>query len=220
MEATDVPRAWLYTDVPPAALTSTANVGKLDRMRWILPLRRVALLAAVMVVCACANISYDRDDAIRIPPGATVAFGGSSYEGSQNLDPAVANDIVQRRIRIALVAQLEAKGYKVVDDPQAADFLVRYFVGVRRGTRQVAQTAGMSNSPWGPGWGWGWGTTVTTVTPVEFQDVSFVVALVERTTGHTAWRAVWRGEPGSRAPTQQDIDSKIARMFRSAPTPG
>jgi len=189
-------------------------------MRSILPLRRFALLAAAVVVSACANISHDRDDAIHILPGATVAFGGDSYEGSGNLDPAVPNDIVHRRIRTALVAQLESKGYKVVDDPQTADFLLRYFVGVRRGTRQVATTAGVSNSPWGPGWGWGWGTTVTTVTPVEFTDVSFVVALVERSTGHTAWRAVWRGEPGSRAPTQQDIDSKIARMFRSAPAPG
>src|SRR5215471_7985206 len=122
--------------------------GKLDRMRWVPPFRRFVLLAAVVVVCACANITYDRDDAIRIPPGATVAFGGGSYEGSQNLDSTVANDIVHRRIRTALVAQLEAKGYKVVDDPQTADFLLRYFVGVQRGTRQVATTTGVSNRPW------------------------------------------------------------------------
>ncbi|HXX13170.1 MAG TPA: hypothetical protein VEK05_16785, partial [Burkholderiales bacterium] len=63
-------------------------------MPSILPLGRFALLAAVMVVSACANISHDRDDAIHIPPGATVAFGGDSYEGSGNLDPAVPNDIV------------------------------------------------------------------------------------------------------------------------------
>src|SRR5262249_5400787 len=122
--------------------------GKLDRMCWVPPFRRFVLLAAVVVVCACATITYDRDDAIRIPPGATVAFGGVSYEGSQNLDSTVANDIVHRRIRTALVAQLEAKGYKVVDDPQTADFLLRYFVGVRRGTRQVATTSGVSNRPW------------------------------------------------------------------------
>src|SRR5262245_56812547 len=102
-------------------------------MRSIHAMRRLALLATVAVVCACTNISHDRDDAIRIPPGATVSFGGSSYEGSQNLDPTVPNDIVHRRIRSALVAQLEAKGYKVVDDPQTADFLVRYFVGMQRG---------------------------------------------------------------------------------------
>jgi hypothetical protein len=194
-------------------------------MRSIRPFHRLAILTAVVAIGACTNISYDRDDAIRIPPGATVAFAGGSSEGSENLDPAVGNDIVHRRVQSALVAQLEAKGYKLVDDPQTADFLVRYFVGVHRGTRQVATTAGagMNRSPWGPGapgWGWGWGTTVTTVTPVDFTDVSFVVDLVERSTGHTAWRAVWRGDQGSRAPTQQQIDSKMARLFRSAPAPG
>jgi hypothetical protein len=189
------------------------------------PFHRLAILTAVVVASACTSISYDRDDSIRIPAGATVAFGGGSSEGRENLDPAVANDIVHRRMQTALVAQLEAKGYKLVDDPQTADFLVRYFVGVQRGTRQVATTSGVGRSPswgpgWGPGWGWGWGSTVTTVTPVDFTDVSFAVDLVERSTGHTAWRGIWRGDPGTRAPTQQEIDDKMARILRSAPAAG
>jgi hypothetical protein len=183
---------------------------------------RFVLLAAAIGLSACTNISYDRDDSIVVPAGSTVAFAGGRSEGSENLDPAVGNDIVHRRIQSALVTQLQAKGFKLVDNAETADFLVRYFVGVRRGTRQVATTSGLGRSaPMGPGWGWGWGGgTVTTVTPVDFADASFVVDLVQRSSGHTAWRGIWRGDPGPRAPTQQEIDNTMARIFRSAPSAG
>jgi Domain of unknown function (DUF4136) len=182
-------------------------------------LEGLSLLAVAIGLSACANISYDRDESIAIPPGATVAFAGGKSEGRENLDPAVDNDIVHRRIQNALAAQLRAKGFKVMDDTASADFLVRYFVAVRRDTAQVATTRTPRGAPaMGPGWGWGWsGGTVTTITPMDFSEVSFVVDLVQRATGHTAWRAVWRGNPSTRAPTQQEIDTTMARVFSSAP---
>ncbi|MGB8435378.1 MAG: DUF4136 domain-containing protein [Burkholderiales bacterium] len=188
-------------------------------MRITRSFERLAILAVAIGLTACANISYDRDDAIPIPAGATVAFGGSRYEGRENLDPAVDNDIVHRRIRSSLVAQLQSKGFKVVDSTASADFLVRYFLAVRRDTVPVATSrTPRTATPVGPGWGWGWGGgTVTTITPVDFSEVSFVVDLVQRSSGHTAWRAVWRGNPSTRAPTQEQIDDTMARIFSSAP---
>lgn len=191
-------------------------------MRITRPFERFLTLAVAMVLSACANITYDRDAAIPISAGATVAFAGGSSEGRENLDPAVGNDIVHRRIQRSLVTHLEASGFKVVDNAATADFLARYFVAVRRETAMVASSTAHRVSPaMGPGWGWGWGGgTVTTITPMDFTEVSFVVALVQRTTGQTAWRAVWRGNPTTRAPTQEQIDDTMARIFRSAPTPG
>jgi len=190
-------------------------------MRILRPLERLAILTLAIGLSACANITYDRDDAIPIPAGATVAFGGSRYEGRENLDPAVDNDIVHRRIRSSLVTQLQSKGFKVVDNAASADFLVRYFVAVRRDTAPVATSSRTVRGamPVGPGWGWGWGGgTVTTITPMDFSEVSFVVDLVQRSSGHPAWRAVWRGNPSTRAPTQEQIDDTMAQIFSSAPT--
>lgn len=189
-------------------------------MRITRPFERLFILAVAMVLSACANISYDRDDAIPIPAGATVAFAGGKSEGRENLDPAVDNDIVHRRIQHSLVSQLQSKGYKVVDSAASADFLVRYFVAVRRDTVPVATSRTQRGAtPVGPGWGWGWGGgTVTTITPMDFSEVSFVVDLVQRSSGHTAWRAVWRGNPSTQAPTQEQIDDTMARIFSSAPT--
>ena len=183
------------------------------------------LITAIGLSSCSTNISYDRDKTISVPAGATVAFASGTSEGRENLDPAVGNDIVHRRVQNAIIHELQAKGFKVVDDPQAADFVVRYFVRVERSTGQVATTTGLSRTPapgpgWGMGWGWGGGAPVTTIQPTAFSSASFVVDLVERSSGKTAWRGIWRGDPGPRAPTQQEIDNTMARIFRSAPTAG
>jgi hypothetical protein len=180
------------------------------------------LLAAMNLSGCSTNVTHDRDESISVPAGATAAFVPGIYEGSQNLDPAVANDIVHRRIEGAIVNELQAKGFKLVDDPETADFLVRFIVRVRLSTRQVATTTGMSRttSPWGPGWGTSWGTGFTNVQSVTVTNASLVVELIQRSTGHTAWRGIWQGNPGTRAPTQQEIDNMMRRIFRSAPAAG
>jgi hypothetical protein len=189
-------------------------------MRFIGSLGRLSLLAVAIALSACANISYDRDESVAIPAGATVAFAGGKSEGSQNLDPAVDNDTVHRRIQSAIVAQLRSKGFKVVTDSASADFYVRYYVAARPRTAQPATSMDPRGAPtMSSGWGWGWGGgTITTLTPRDFAEVSFVVDLVQRSSGHTAWRAVWRGNPSTRAPTQQQIDDTMTRIFSSAPT--
>ena len=43
-------------------------------MRITRPFERFLTLAVAMVLSACANITYDRDDAIPIPAGATASY--------------------------------------------------------------------------------------------------------------------------------------------------
>lgn len=182
-------------------------------------LKCLSFVVAAAGLSACANITYDRDNAIAIPAGATVAFSGGRSEGRENLDPATGNDVVHRRIQSAIVTQLEASGFKLVTDAETADFVVRYFVGVQRGAAPPAAAMNWRTAPtMNSGWGWGWGGgTVTTITPLDFTEVSVALDLVQRSTGRTAWRAVWRSDQAPRAPTQQEIDDAMARIFSSAP---
>jgi hypothetical protein len=187
--------------------------------------RLLATAAGIVTVAACGpTISSDRDATIPIPAGATVEFEGGTVEGPQQVDPATRNDIVHRRIQLAIVAQLQAKGYKMVDSTQDATFRVRYFVGIKKNTEYVTTTTGVAYSPWGYGYGYGWGGGaygwgggVTTTQPVTTTDVSFVVDLVDEKTGNTAWRGIWQGTPGPKAPSQDQINTTMAKIFSTAP---
>ena len=187
----------------------------------------LSILTVALALSGCStNISYDRDKTISIPAGATVAFAPATSEGRENVDPAVRNEIVHQRIQSSIARELQAKGFKLIDDPASADFLVRYFVRVNRTTGQVATQAGLARTPatgpgWGVGWNWNAGATGTSSPQLgAVSNASFVVDLVERSSGRIAWRGIWQGDPGPRAPTQQEMDNTMARIFRSAPTAG
>ncbi len=195
-------------------------------MRTLRSIGHFFAVTALAGVAACGpSISSDSDPTIPVPKGATVAFVGGRSEGGQNLDPAVQNDIVHRRIQTAIMQQLTDKGFRVVENPEEADFVVRYFVGVQKNTEYVTTTTGVAGPAWGGygwgygyGWGWGWGGGVTTTQPVTTTDASFVVDLVQRTTGRTAWRGIWQGTPGKQAPSQEQVNAAATKIFKSAPT--
>lgn len=204
---------------------------------------RLLALPAVALLAACGpRITYDVDRSVVIPQAAKVAFLGGASEGSGRVDPNVQNDIVHRRVQNAIVQQLKAKGYRVVDSIAGPDFIVRYFAGIHQNTQLVTTTTGMGMGGmgmgpgwggwgWGPGWGWGWGMGpgmgwgmggmgmgVSTTTPVTTTEVQFVVDLVKYPTGQMAWRGIWQGDPGNRAPSQEKIDAAMQRIFRGLPS--
>jgi hypothetical protein len=185
--------------------------------------RLLLTIAIALTLSACAPITYDRDEAVSIPPQATVAFAGGKWADEGNLDPAVDDDTVHGRIQGSITSQLQSRGYSITRNEETADFLVRYFISLRREPTTVAATGALSRATPAarPGWGWGWsGGTVTTITPQDFANDSLVVELVERATGQVAWRASWRGEPSTKAPTREEIDEKMEQIFRSAPSSG
>ena len=193
-------------------------------------LRAFALVAGLAGAAACSppSITSDRNPDIPIPAGATVAFRGQTSEGTTQVDPAVANDIVHSRIQQAILAQLREKGYTVVDTTQPSNFNVRYYVGVAQNTSYVSTTTGMGayyGGYGGYGYGYGWGgyggyyggTAVTTTSPVTTTNVSFVVELSESTGGKTAWRGIYQGEARNSAPSQERINSLAKSIFATLP---
>ena len=183
--------------------------------------------AGLAIIAACGpTISSDRDSTIPIPAGATVEFEGGSVEGPQQVDPAVQNNIVHRRIQLAIVSQLQQKGYTLVDSNQAATFRVRYFVGIKQNTEYVTTTTGVASpyyGPWGYGYGYGWGAGwgygggITTTQAVNTTDASFVVDLVDEKSGNTAWRGIWQGSPGPKAPSEDQVNTTMAKIFKTLP---
>jgi len=182
-------------------------------------------LATTIAACG-PTISSDRDSTIPIPAGSTVEFEGGTVEGARQVDPAVQNNIVHRRIQLAIVSQLQQKGYTLVDSNQTATFRVRYFVGIKQNTEYVTTTTGVASpyyGPWGYGYGYGWGAGwgygggITTTQAVNTTDASFVVDLVDEKSGNTAWRGIWQGSPGPKAPSEDQVNTTMAKIFKTLP---
>ena len=57
-------------------------------------------------------------------------------------DTDADNDALRDKVKIAIAANLREKGFREVSDPEAADFLVDYHLGVQRRNVTVAYPAG------------------------------------------------------------------------------
>ncbi|HEX5004139.1 MAG TPA: DUF4136 domain-containing protein [Gemmatimonadales bacterium] len=196
------------------------------------PVRPLILATALFAAgCTPPTITSDRNPAVPIPAGATVAFVGATTEGATQVSPAISNEIMHNRIQAAIMAQLANKGYKVVDSSQPSTFHVRYFVGMKQSTSYVTTTTGVGYGgpyyggygPYGYGYGYGWGgyggisTGVSTTSPVTTTNVSFVVDLLDTQSGQTAWRGVYQGEAQGTPPSDQRLKKLGDAIFQTLP---
>ncbi|HEX5004140.1 MAG TPA: DUF4136 domain-containing protein [Gemmatimonadales bacterium] len=172
--------------------------------------------------CGGQNISSERNELVPIPAGATVQFRGRTTSGIPGSGGAAANDTIHRYIQQAIIAQLTAKGYKVVDTSAMANFTVRYFLAVRTSADSYGQTGGGVGGPAFQGYGLGYGRTADTPTsliepPEPVAHASFEVTLVDERVGRTAWRGMLQAEPKGGTPSEKRIHDLVAKVCASLP---
>jgi hypothetical protein len=182
-------------------------------------IRQFSLGAAVLALAACGpsiSVTNDRDASIPIPSGATYAFTMGANVGEQ-VDPLVQNDIVHQRIQQSINNQLTAKGFKRVDNEAQADFIVRYFLAIKKKTEYQTTSTGVGVSGYpGYGYGYGWGMSggTSTTTPIEVREGGFVVDLLQKG-GKLAWRGMATGEAQYKAPTQERVDKLVTKVMET-----
>jgi len=193
--------------------------------RYPVLFRGAAGTAALLAVGACGGptINAERNDAVPIPAGATVQFLGQTSSLGTGNHPAAANDTIHRHIQQAIMGQLKAKGYTVVDTSARADFTVRYFLAVQTSPGSHGNPGGGVGGPQITGYGLGYGRTADTKlnlppTPEPVTNASFEVALVDEHAGRTAWRGTLEAKPKSDAPSQQRINDLVAKVMESLPS--
>jgi len=189
------------------------------------PIRRLTTLAGLLAVAACGSnaVSFERNDAVPIPSGATVAFNGAISDASPRVDPTVSNDSVHHMIRRAITSQLRLKGYTIVDSAQPATFSVQYYLAVKTDKVGYAATGGGVSGPkvggYGAyGYGYGPGYANFANQPLDsIKSVTFEAALVDTKMGRTAWRGIYSAEPKSKAPGEARINTLAADIFATLP---
>ena len=123
-----------------------------------MPIRRVLILVtAFLGLSACATgfkATYDSDPAHDFSGYQTFAWISANpmIVGQTNRVP---NPLLEPRIMAAIESGMATRGYRKVDDPEAADFALSFTVGSREEIKVNSYPATYAGYGYGGGWGWG-----------------------------------------------------------------
>jgi hypothetical protein len=127
-----------------------------ERMNVVRRIPFAGLALAFLASCAPA-IRSERDESIAVPQGATWAWAARDTLARAERGPSSVSEIVQQRLRRAMEATMQQKGYHLVADAAQADFVLSAQFGEPRDGALArvnpAVVVGVS-----AGWGYGrWG---------------------------------------------------------------
>jgi hypothetical protein len=157
-----------------------------------------------------------------IAPGSTFAWKPVESVRERGMNPAVANDLVQERIKTAIETNLAAKGFRQVSDPGEATLLVAYFIGLTpHSDVRAAYTGPVGPAACGfsgcvPGWGV-YGYPALEGMSVNYTDGTVILDLVDRASNQLAWRAVSKQRVDSSSIAQPRLNTIFAEMMTSLP---
>jgi hypothetical protein len=175
-------------------------------------MRRFVLTSLALIllipVLACSSMTVRADHDSRNDFGSYSTFAVFERQGKERRQPQMS-PIVDRRIAVAMAAELEAKGFASTSARQA-DFLVTFYTAVRR--RVVINRAGWY------GWGrWGWHGGATWVN--SFPEGTLVIDIIDRRTRQLVWRGVGDGAFTSSNPSDQKVAKRVSKILRTFPPP-
>jgi Domain of unknown function (DUF4136) len=204
------------------------------------PLFAAGALACAVLLAGCdeyVHITRDRD--AHIPRHATWAWRPAWEEGSRRGSrPVISrdeitrgetvtrenngdNDVLRGKVKSAVERNMAEKGFEEISDPDAADFLVDFHIGVRRRNVTVEHVypgayPGLVCGPFGCYSGWGFGPAAVGYEHIRFREGTIVLDVVQSPTNHLIYRAV--GEKPVRRDTfsfsQDEVNGLVHHLLK------
>jgi hypothetical protein len=115
-------------------------------------------------------------------------------------------------------ASLGAKGFQLVSDPESAQLIVAYYVGLQPRTDYRVDTFG-GGGYYGYGYGWGmYGAPGNIdVRAINYVDGTLILDIKDRASGQLAWRATSEKRINEGDGAQDKINRLVADMVVSLP---
>jgi hypothetical protein len=181
---------------------------------------KTLLAMSVILAAACgagAEITTNRDKSVPVPAEPTWAWGRKDTVSHYELDPAAENMDLHRLVQESIESALAGKHWKKVD-PDQAQLLVTYHIGIRRGTDYQTTTTGMGGG-WYGGYGWGYygAPTYVVVTehPINYTQGALLMVVRDRASNLVAWNGLYKKDvhEGAR-PTRETIQGVVNDLLR------
>jgi hypothetical protein len=163
------------------------------------------LAATVALLTGCSSVTVNRDYAADTDFSALKTYAWKHEVQPRTGNPRVDNDLVDQRIRTAVDATLNAKGFSAAD-ASAADFLLAYYLEYRRR---------ISGSTWSFGLGSGYydryGSVGYNSSINDYDEACLTVDVIDRDSG----KAIWRGV-GIRTTYESTRPDKVTKIVNHA----
>ena len=155
----------------------------------------LAVAALLVLACSSADITTNRDSTVPLPAEPMWAWGRRDTVSHYELDPAAENPTLHSTIQAAIEYNLDHKKWKRVNDPDQADLLVTYHVGLKQSTGYTTTTTAVGGAWWG-GYGWGYYGAPTYVVSnteaITYNQGALLVIVRDRHSGAVAWEGLYR----------------------------
>lgn len=182
------------------------------------------IVAATLVTAGCASqaaqVTVLASDLALLVPGSTYVW--APKPAGVTMDPRLANDVMNQRLRAAVDQALAAKGYRQVSDPAGAALQVAYFAVLQDQQVMAVDRWGGSSGP-GCGLrgcidGWGmYGPPMGNVSSINYTQGSLIVNITDLKTGRLAWSATSQKRVDHADATQAGLNSIVTELIRDLP---
>jgi hypothetical protein len=200
----------------------------------------VAFLSVFVLAGCDEHVTVIRDPDIPIPRHATWAWrpappppknpvisrdvisrNGGTRE-TVTRDQSLETDILRRQIKIGIEQTMASKGLVRVDDPQTADFLVDYHVGVHRHNVTVGYVDPVGAYPvvvcgyagcWETLRGGYWGPPGVSYETIRYREGTIVFDLTKQTTNRLAFRAVGYKRIDRSSFSQENVTDSVHHLL-------
>jgi Domain of unknown function (DUF4136) len=180
----------------------------------------VAALAATAALTSCGpTVSYHRAPDVDLAPGTTWAWGPEDADGlPDRTAQRIPDDTVARMIRVAVEAELVAKGFPMTSR-ESAQLHLHFHVGQTLVTDTLPPRDDPPTDVRAPGsWG-GYGRPEDLERTVTWEEGMLVVDAVTADRGVVAWRGLIAGEipAAAEARPAEAIRAAVKRLMRGFP---
>jgi len=144
----------------------------------------------LLMACNSYSVKYDFDPTANYKGYRTFDWYAASKKAKGK--PAESNPLTDKRVRLAVEQQMQAKGFRLETqgDP---DFLVTYYPIYQTRRYRTQTSVGFGGRGWIRPWGYGVGTRFTTSQTHSYKEGTIILEVVDYRSNQLVWHGAAEG---------------------------